>query len=59
IRTSWDTTVDRVLTEATLPRPEPPVPAVTGGLSGLHEDDFERLITVMQELARTHPGAEW
>ena len=59
LRADWDRTVNEVLSTATLARPAPPTPAVTGGLSGLHEDDFDRLIGEMQELARAHPGVNW
>lgn len=59
LRADWDRSIDQVLAMATLERPEPPSPAVTGGLGGLHEEDFDRLIGEMQELARAHPGVDW
>jgi ring-1,2-phenylacetyl-CoA epoxidase subunit PaaC len=50
--------VDRVLTEATLTRPEKNV-RHSGGRRGIHTEKMGFLLAEMQHLARSHPGARW
>jgi len=58
VRGNWLSTVDGVLTEATLTRPtdgwQP-----TGGRSGRHTEALSYLLAEMQVLHRAHPGARW
>ena len=58
LRPAWDAYVDGVLAEATLTRPHS-VWTATGGRKGLHSEAFGYLLTEMQHLARSHPGATW
>ena len=54
----WLSTVDGVLTEATLTKPEDGwKPA--GGREGLHTEALSYLLAEMQVLHRAHPGARW
>jgi ring-1,2-phenylacetyl-CoA epoxidase subunit PaaC len=57
-RELWLSTVDSVLTQATLERPDdgwrPP-----GGRTGVHTEHLSRLLAEMQVLHRAHPGATW
>jgi ring-1,2-phenylacetyl-CoA epoxidase subunit PaaC len=50
--------VDRVLTEATLARPTGTWMR-RGGRSGTHSEHLGHLLTEMQHLQRTYPGAVW
>jgi ring-1,2-phenylacetyl-CoA epoxidase subunit PaaC len=53
VRPAWSTTVDEVLSEATLTRPaDVPEPAADRG-------ELVALLAEMQELHRAHPGARW
>ncbi len=58
LRTEWQATVASVLTQATLTRP-----AGTwmhrGGRVGRHTEHLGPMLSVMQHLQRTHPGATW
>jgi ring-1,2-phenylacetyl-CoA epoxidase subunit PaaC len=47
-----------VLDEATLAEPDPR-PAVTAGREGRHTEALGHLLTELQHLARSHPGASW
>lgn len=58
IEPAWDTTIDRVLAEATLKRP-PDRWMQTGGRAGRHTEHLGRLLAEMQVLHRAHPGATW
>lgn len=58
LHAAWDGTVDGVLAEATLHRPEDPYQA-TGGRSGVHTEHLGHLLTEMQWMQRTYPGLEW
>ena len=57
-RDTWLSTVEKVLAEATLTRPEDGW-APTGGRQGIHTESFGYLIAEMQSLHRTHQGAKW
>ncbi|MEZ5817643.1 MAG: 1,2-phenylacetyl-CoA epoxidase subunit PaaC [Hyphomicrobiaceae bacterium] len=58
LRPIWNATIDRVLGEAGLDRPERPPTGPTGGRAGKHVHLAEMLAD-MQSFARAHPGAAW
>jgi ring-1,2-phenylacetyl-CoA epoxidase subunit PaaC len=58
LRAPWLSTVDGVLTEATLTRPEDGWQP-TGGRDGRHTEALSYLLAEMQVLHRAHPGARW
>jgi ring-1,2-phenylacetyl-CoA epoxidase subunit PaaC len=58
LRQAWDATVDEVLAEATLQRPDDPYQA-TGGRSGMHTEHLGHLLAEMQWMQRTHPELQW
>lgn len=58
LRDSWDKTVNAVLSRATLTSPETQW-MQSGGRSGRHSEHLGLLLSVMQSLQRTYPGASW
>jgi ring-1,2-phenylacetyl-CoA epoxidase subunit PaaC len=58
IHAAWTSAVKVVLEEATLPYPEN-VFMHTGGKSGVHTEQLGYILTDLQYLQRTYPGAEW
>jgi len=58
IKPAWDHTIDRVLAEATLPRPADRW-MQTGGRAGRHGEHLGHLLAEMQVLNRAHPDAKW
>ena len=58
LRAAWDATIDRVLAEATLTRPDGTW-MQRGGRSGRHSEHLGHLLAEMQHLQRTYPGAIW
>lgn len=58
LRAQWDRTIDRVLAEAGLERPDPQT-FNSGGRSGMHTNHLAPMLAEMQEVARQHPGATW
>lgn len=58
IQPKWRAVVDDVLTRATLVIPNDP-PAMTGGRKGRHTEHLGHMLSEMQIVARSHPGAEW
>ncbi|MGH3648414.1 MAG: 1,2-phenylacetyl-CoA epoxidase subunit PaaC [Micromonosporaceae bacterium] len=58
LRPIWLSTVEKVLAEATLARPQDGW-APTGGRAGVHTEALSYLLSEMQSLHRTHPGATW
>jgi ring-1,2-phenylacetyl-CoA epoxidase subunit PaaC len=58
LRTDWETTVDSMLSEATLRRP-PTAGIVTEGKLGNHSEYLGHLLAEMQSLARSLPHATW
>ena len=58
IRPLWDSTMDRVLAEATLKRPRDRH-MQSGGRRGHHTEHLGRMLAEMQVLARAHPEARW
>jgi ring-1,2-phenylacetyl-CoA epoxidase subunit PaaC len=58
LRPAWLSTVEQVLAEATLSRPEDGW-APAGGREGRHTEHLSYLLGEMQVLHRAHPGAAW
>ncbi|GIH13443.1 1,2-phenylacetyl-CoA epoxidase subunit PaaC [Rugosimonospora africana] len=58
LRAEWLSTVEGVLTRATLVRPADSW-APTGGRDGRHTEQLSYLLAEMQVLHRAHPGARW
>jgi len=58
LQRAWDSTVTRVISEATLSVPDTDW-RPTGGRSGKHTEGFGYLLAEMQHLHRSHPGASW
>ena len=58
IRPGWEATIDRVLREAGLERPQVSA-AITGGRTCRHTEHLAPMLAEMQELARAHPGVTW
>jgi ring-1,2-phenylacetyl-CoA epoxidase subunit PaaC len=58
LRSEWDETVDRVLSEATLARP-PDQWMQTGGRTGRHSEHLGHILAELQFLQRAYPGARW
>jgi ring-1,2-phenylacetyl-CoA epoxidase subunit PaaC len=58
LRAAWLSTVDGVLADATLVRPEDGW-RPTGGRRGVHTEALSLLLAEMQVLHRAHPGARW
>ncbi|HKM65112.1 MAG TPA: 1,2-phenylacetyl-CoA epoxidase subunit PaaC [Acidisphaera sp.] len=58
LRATWDPTIDRVLHEATLARPDSAW-MQRGGRAGRHSEHLGHLLAELQHLQRTYPGATW
>ena len=58
LKIKWDQKVLDVFNEATLDVPKPGY-MQTGGLEGKHTEHLGFLLTELQYLQRTYPGAEW
>ena len=58
IKPKWDGVVMDVLNRATLTTPNDP-PAMTGGRRGRHTEHLGHMLSEMQIVARSHPGAAW
>lgn len=58
LRSGFDETLDAVLSEAGIERPNAK-PAMTGGRQGRHSTQLGYLVAELQWLARRHPGAKW
>ena len=58
IKPMWDTIVRDVLQRATLSIPNDP-PAMTGGRRGRHTEALGKMLSEMQIVARSFPGAAW
>lgn len=59
LRARFDTRIDKILTEATLTRPDSAF-AQSGGKTGFrHSEHLGHLLTQMQWLQRAYPGASW
>ena len=58
IRARWSKTLDQVFDEATLTRPRDGY-MQSGGRSGRHSEHLGFILTELQFLQRTYPGAKW
>jgi ring-1,2-phenylacetyl-CoA epoxidase subunit PaaC len=58
LKAGWDKTVNDVLTEAGLKRPEDGWMA-SGGRSGIHSEHMGFILTEMQYVQRAYPGQKW
>ncbi|CAN5896615.1 phenylacetate-CoA oxygenase subunit PaaC [soil metagenome] len=58
IRSAWEATVSEVIADATLERPGEPY-ARMGGRHGYHGEHLGHLLSEMQWMQRTYPGAKW
>ena len=58
IKPKWNEIVTDVLNRATLVLPKDP-PAMTGGRRGRHTEHLGHMLSEMQIVARSHPGAQW
>lgn len=59
LRESWLATVEPVLAQATLTRPDDGGWAPRGGRDGRHTEHLSYLLAELQVLHRAHPGAAW
>jgi ring-1,2-phenylacetyl-CoA epoxidase subunit PaaC len=58
IRPGWEAVISDVLNRATLKIPNDP-PAMTGGRRGRHTEHLGHMLSEMQIVPRSHPGASW
>ena len=58
IKPKWEAVVADVFNRATLSIPDDP-PAMTGGRRGRHTESLGHMLSEMQIVARSHPGAAW
>lgn len=58
IKQKWEGVVTGVLSRATLTIPDE-APAMTGGRNGRHTESLGHMLSEMQIVARSHPGAAW
>jgi len=58
IKPAWDASIDRILAQATLQRPQDRWMPL-GGRQGRHTEHLGHLLAEMQVLHRAHPGAKW
>ena len=58
IKQQWEEKVKAVFDEATLALPGN-VNNETGGKEGIHSEHLGYILTEMQHLQKTYPGAEW
>ncbi|MGD9925310.1 MAG: 1,2-phenylacetyl-CoA epoxidase subunit PaaC [Pseudorhodoplanes sp.] len=58
VRARWSSTLDHVLDEAALTRPRDGY-MQSGGRSGRHSEHLGFILTELQFLQRTYPGAKW
>ncbi len=58
IEPKWRSVVTDVLKRSTLAIP-PEVPMITSGRDGYHTEFLGRMLSEMQIVARSHPGAAW
>jgi ring-1,2-phenylacetyl-CoA epoxidase subunit PaaC len=58
LRAPWDERIAATLLEATLEAPAPRR-AITGGRRGRHSENLGHILSEMQFLPRSYPGAQW
>lgn len=58
VKTLWLQSIDEVLTEATLQRPEPSYDR-SGGRKGMHTEHMGFMLAEMQYIQRCNPGLSW
>jgi len=58
VKESWNKTVTEILKEATLKMPENSW-GISGGKKGIHSEHLGFILSDLQYLQRTYPGAEW
>ena len=58
LKPNWEKLVRDVFARATLVVPDEP-PGMTGGRKGRHTEYLGHMLSEMQIVARSHPGAEW
>jgi ring-1,2-phenylacetyl-CoA epoxidase subunit PaaC len=58
VRGQWNDTIDRVLSQATLARPEDSW-QVDGGRRGVHTEHLGHLLSDLQYVQRAYPGNQW
>lgn len=58
VKPLWDTTINRVLAAATLPRPRP-CGMRSGGRAGRHTEYLGHMLAEMQVIYRAHPHVAW
>ncbi len=58
LRDEWNGTLDAVLNEATLKKPESGW-MQSGGISGTHSEHLGHLLAEMQSVQRAYPGLKW
>jgi len=58
IKAGWDQIIDKVLSEATLKKPEN-THMTSGGREGIHTEHLGHLLSDMQYLQRAYPDAKW
>ena len=58
LKPKWEAVVKDVMNRATLAIPNDP-PAMTGGRRGRHTESLGHMLSEMQIVARSHPGAQW
>ena len=58
LRPTWNATIRDVFSQAYLTVPDVPFPQ-RGGREGLHTEAFGHLLSDLQYMARTYPGAKW
>ncbi len=59
MKEKWESKVNAVLAEASLPPPSGTVFMQTGGKTGLHTEHLGYILAELQYMQRTYPGAEW
>lgn len=59
IREEWHRTVSGIIEQATLKKPDDDIWMASGGRRGFHTEHLGHMLTEMQILARSHPGAKW
>jgi ring-1,2-phenylacetyl-CoA epoxidase subunit PaaC len=59
LKAKWYENVSKILTEATLPTPDPGAFMQMGGRNGIHTENLGFILAEMQYLSRAYPDAKW